>query len=184
MKIIFLDIDGVLNSRTSTICNEVMTELLSIQDYIDEGVPKDEAYLKFESDRLDKTQVNCLRYILKKMPDAKIVIHSTWKNYFSLEELKNILSKYGIEKSKILDVTKSKLTSNKCHDISSWLRSYHEQHLTIPKYVIFDDHNIDSSEWFPGKFIRVNSDNGLSYEHVVQALQILDSTYKIEEILI
>lgn len=185
MKIIFLDIDGVLNSRTSIMCNGVMDELTSKEALVHRRDGDHlAAKLDYEVERLDHTQVNCLRYILEKVPDARIVVHSTWRSYFSLERLKEILAGYCVDPDKIIGVTTSRLASQKCEDIAGWLRDYKEAHGPHLEYVIIENTNIDPDNWFEGHMILVDDDYGLSYRSTMKAIKVLDPEFKEQEILL
>jgi len=69
-KIIFLDIDGVLNCEIDDIQNE------------------------FED--ISKRCVKMLNTIIKET-DAKVVISSVWRNNRTVDQLQELLEKYGFE---------------------------------------------------------------------------------------
>jgi len=90
-KIIFLDIDGVLLTQSSLI--------ESRQKYLN-----GETEYQYD-DKFDLNCVNNLKNILKEVPDAEIVISSSWRILHSLEELREYFSDYGINPYRIIDVT-------------------------------------------------------------------------------
>lgn len=81
-KVLFLDFDGVLNSEQHYLTNSPQEEL-------------------------DKRAVAHLAKIIEAT-DCEIVISSTWRKFYSLEELRDILMDYGLPEQygpKIIDKT-------------------------------------------------------------------------------
>jgi len=119
MKVIFLDIDGVLVTRNS----------IKYQ------------YLNFPDDTSIRFSKNAVRNLNKliHLTKAKIVISSTWRLFHSLEELQNIFKKQGIE-GKIISTTSIERAPveediPRGQKIADWLA----QHPEVEKYVIIDD---------------------------------------------
>jgi len=119
MKVIFLDIDGVLVTR-----NSIKYQYLNYPN---------------ENDiRFSKKAVNNLNKLIR-LTKSKIVISSTWRLFNSLDELKNIFKKQGI-KGEIIATTSIERAPveediPRGQKISDWL----EQHSEIEQYVIIDD---------------------------------------------
>jgi hypothetical protein len=109
-NIIFLDIDGVMNSNNHLVES------------------KAHEYLEF-----DPICVESLKKILKET-NAKIVISSTWRIKRSLEELKRIFSIYDIS-NYIIGVTPN-LWKERGHEIQEYI-DIHKN--IIKKFVIIDD---------------------------------------------
>jgi hypothetical protein len=119
MKVIFLDIDGVLVTRNS----------IKYQ------------YLNFPDDTSIRFSKNAVRNLNKliRLTKAKIVISSTWRLFHSLEELQNIFMKQRI-KGKIISTTSIERAPveediPRGQKIADWLA----QHPEVEKYVIIDD---------------------------------------------
>ena len=90
MKVIFLDIDGVLNS----------------EDWFKrrfEETDKDIVHSQYPFYEFDKGLVQNLNRIIKET-GAKVVVSSTWRLGRSVEELQEILEKVGFE-GKVIDKT-------------------------------------------------------------------------------
>lgn len=120
MKIIFLDIDGVLNNH----------KYLTINRFI-----KDE-----ECNDIDESKVLLLKSIVKKT-NAKLVLSSSWKRMFdeqlsprteSAAKIINILSKNGLF---LLDKT-ADLNKKKGDEIRKWLAEHQD---SVDRFVILDD---------------------------------------------
>jgi hypothetical protein len=94
MKVIFLDIDGVLNNSTL------------LYHYGSEFIDGDMTELLFE---------------IVRSTGARVVLSSSWRLYKSSKKLvEDALGVYGIE---ILDVTPHMPRMRRCREISRWLKS-------------------------------------------------------------
>ena len=93
MKVIFLDVDGVLNTIDSV--------------------------MQFGMDQIDDERVQLVAKIVHET-DAKIVLSSSWRqNKSDLDLVKAALSKYNLS---ILDITPiSEKYDLRCHEIRQWL---------------------------------------------------------------
>ncbi len=120
MKIIFLDIDGVLNNDDTT-------------DKVDGFTG------------LHPPLIANFNKIIDAHPDAKIVISSTWrkclpflKAYTNFEELKKLLADRGL-KGEIIDHTPIKMSYiSRGGEISMWLDD-NAKKLGVDQYVALDD---------------------------------------------
>lgn len=116
--VVFLDVDGVLNSKTTV-----------------QRTP--EGY-----QGIDDARVELLDNVLKKMGGGKIVLSSDWKELKPIQEdyiyLVSKLSKYGLS---ISDFTKDKK-----HDRGAGIVQYLEEHPEIEEYVILDDCMFDFAD--------------------------------------
>ena len=112
-SVVFLDVDGVLNTRTSCV-------------HAPSGI-----YVG-----VDETRLLMLSKAMKKTYTDGVVLTSTWKNLKSDEEdyiyLVTSLEKYGI---KVLGKTEEERTSQRELGILSYLESHPE----IEDFVILDD---------------------------------------------
>jgi hypothetical protein len=146
-KILFLDIDGVLN-------------LATIYGYNKSGV-------------FSRACCHNLRFLLNKVPDLKIVVSSSW-HVLGLSEDKRILQANGIDSSRIVDIVGDDNTGegkgDKKYHIGKWL----ERNLEVTEFVIIDDDSV-SPDRFYNKLIKPNSFVGLTIKDVEKAIEILDS---------
>jgi hypothetical protein len=151
-KIIFLDIDGVLNSVRSTVA-------LGFEwPYTD------------EEKSLDPIAVGLLKSLCVKT-DAKIVISSTWRQGRTKQDFLDIFAHYGWDDFPIIGVT-PKMHTIRGTEIEYWLLNSRE----VEQYVILDDSD-DMLASHMDNFVRVNLTNGLSLEDYVKALKILDPNH-------
>lgn len=110
MKVLFLDIDGVLNLW-----------------------PKPQRTGIF-----DKTACINLEFLLNKVPDLNIVISSSWR-YKGLDKMQEILQSNGIDPRRVTDVTGNEQSKDhkdhRGYQIELWL----ERHPDVKNFAIVDD---------------------------------------------
>lgn len=121
MNIIFLDIDGILNSHKFE---------------IERDINSTEAYIPYYSD-IDPKRIKLLQKILNKFPNIKIVISSSWRDSLSVKEFKNLFSHFGINSKYIIDKTSDNM--NKQDSIKKWIKENN-----VNKFIILDDDNLFS----------------------------------------
>ena len=106
-----------------------------------------------------KLAVSNINYLIH-WTNAKIVVTSTWRNNFTIEELKSIFKKQGIH-GEVVDKTGIGLSRGE--EILEWLDSN-----VVDKYVVIDDQvkdiliHIDEK-----KVIHVNSQIGFEDQELV-----------------
>ena len=156
MKIIFLDIDGVIKTKSC----------------LRRAFKK---YRKLVPDILDERAVINLNKLVKET-DAKIVITSTWRYGNTAEDLQQVLAKHGVtgevigmtpelgqmENSSFGNITRGQ-------EIQEWLNLHN-----VPvDYVILDDDNNILPQQI-NRFVRCDSENGFADENKYrEALVIL-----------
>ena len=155
MKIIFLDIDGVL---TPDMYEESRTE-------------------KCDDNRIDLSRVKLLADLVKAS-DAKIVLTSTWRVDWNMipllcgvygKYLNECFSKYGIS---ILDKTPFiSILSDRRKEILTWLSRHRSE---VESFVILDDMDFGWEELRSRVVITNSQSYGLEEEHVHKALEILN----------
>ena len=176
MKVIFLDIDGVMNSQ------EEMLELLKRQ-------PKNRSDVTLPSPAKSK-----LLKQLVEATDAKIVLSSSWR--LSLASIQNIIDVFrpyalrldgGFTQDGVPQVSfrrtkyeniQPKYTHNYCEkvyiedrgaEIAYWL----ENHPEVTKFVILDDEDSDIKHWLPNNIVKTSLYSGLTEEDVLKCIKIL-----------
>jgi len=159
-KIIFLDIDGVMNSHT-------LWDKLE-KEYEKTGIRHEEL-----KDEIDHYSCIVLKEIIDST-DSKVVISSTWRlNYYDF--LKDFLSKYKID---VID--KTGRGCQECvrgNEILTWIKenekitkcSYHE----YKNYVILDDDS-DMLYWQRDNFVQISGDLGLTRKYKKKIIRILN----------
>lgn len=128
MKVIFLDIDGVLNNgNTFSSQREAL-----IEEAIDkDGLSFSDAMAKY---MIEKHLVDNLNSIVNET-GAKIVISSTWRKGSSIDRLQYIFNLHGfvgeiIDKTPVLDTFRGT-------EIQKWLDE--NKQLGVEKFIILDD---------------------------------------------
>jgi hypothetical protein len=157
MKIIFLDFDGVINSLT---------------------------YATFEgaqwnssdpAGQIDYIAIGLLNKLIGET-SADVVISSTWRLYYSLDQMKDFLKKKGfignvIGKTPdpfVIDTVTDR-RSVRGHEIQSWIDFCEEK---IDSFVILDD-NSDMAHLID-KLVQTTWEFGLQEEHLSIAKNILN----------
>jgi hypothetical protein len=154
MKIIFLDIDGVLNS--------VMYDAHRLEERAD--------------NRIDLTRVKLLADIVNAT-DAKIVLSSTWREDWDKtpelcgsdgEYLNRCLVEYGLS---IIDKTPCfSYSDDRQYEIRAWL-VYHDHE--VESFVILDDINCGWGVLSSNVVVTNPYGYGLEESHVQKAIDIL-----------
>ena len=163
MKVIFLDVDGVLNSM----------------DYLEEN---------YEDYRLHPINRICVERLARivSQTDAKLVLSSSWRTGWSPNEdeimpacriLTDILKEYGLE---IYDRTETLKISKRAFEIYSWLKDHKGQ---VESFLILDDNNYDwESHGLGSRWIQTDFEyEGLKEEDIPDALEILNRSYGLGE---
>lgn len=183
MKIIFLDIDGVLNSYSHTISYIVfrITTFLHLE----------KLWVKINDFR-DPFDVRTFRvfllWIIIKSTGAKIVLSSSWRGGWYLpyekcgsrmKKLKLLFEFFEIE---VVGRTPRADSGKRGEEIKQFLK---ETELDIDRFVIVDDESFDIKDYFNDdvfvktsskKQIRpfVNKSCGMKLHHVVKIIKILN----------
>lgn len=155
-RIIFLDIDGVMNSEMDFLLNPDQPEV---------------AY---------EISPRCIKLLnsLIQDTDARIVISSVWR-FHGLDFIKNIFVKNGFEyPDNLIDVTPR--LGNGCvrgNEILKWIKD-NEKLLGYPyyhfnTYIIFDDDS-DMLYWQRNNFIHVDGYTGLTPRAIYKAKWMLN----------
>jgi hypothetical protein len=159
MNVIFLDIDGVLNSDHHYRTRKKPT------------TKEEHPYCE-----IDLKSLNILNEVVK-LTDSKVVVSSTWRRKNTLERLREIFTFVG-SKFEIFDVTPIKGNMNRRYgevirgyEINEWLSN----HPDVKNYVILDDDQDFLEEQQP-HFIHIRDYNGLNNTHIEKIKNILNKT--------
>jgi hypothetical protein len=148
-KVIFLDVDGVLNSRLHW--NEC--DIIQVPT-----MPQN------KGSRLNPLYVARLRTILE-VTGAKLVISSAWRDTL-MEPLTAYLSDHGIPEREVIGRTPM-LGWKKVSEIHAWLTAHPE----VKQWIAIDDarlfHDSESRQ------VLTTWDSGLQPAHVVRAIDLL-----------
>lgn len=135
MKVIFLDIDGVLNS----------------DEYFDRI--KNLPIQGIESE-IDVDKIKLLKRAIDET-GAKVVLSSSWRYTRKAEELKELLSNYEID----VDSTPF-IENNRGLEIKQWLLD----HQDVESFIILDDEMFDSYDAvLIDRLIKISNGNGRNF---------------------
>jgi uncharacterized protein YqgQ len=148
--IIFLDFDGVLNSQRWMEANRHLVKTVEL----------------WLCKNLDHAAVARVEKI-SKATGAKVVISSSWRRMFSLEQLQQILKDFGFT-GEVIGIT-PKQDQERGIEIQTWLN----EHGPIESFVILDDDS--DMVHLMHKLVQTTFEDGLQDEHVEKAIAILEN---------
>jgi hypothetical protein len=200
MKILFLDIDGVLNSTGSTLARvgetvrsvragfaviDLMREF-AIEDLLPYGPT-------FTLATIDPVAVGLVNRLLSKEPDLYIVLSSSHRSMFCgsnyptatgeiqfgslhhISSLQTYLTALGLEGDRLIDVT-PRLYSRRGLEIRQWLEENEVTREIAECCAVDDDADISETEV---NFVRTSASSGLdaeAYYKIAEHLRITESS--------
>lgn len=162
MKIIFLDIDGVLNSS----------------DY------RKQLGIQYFSDIIDRRKMPLLKKIVEET-EAQIVLSTSWRKFWSEGEpqldpvgqyINDVFAEYGLS---VFDKTPVMEESGRNAEIKAWLNGkWH-----VDGYVILDDKDFGWSPDLRAHFVRTDlNGDGLEAVQVQETIDVLNGNLRISEL--
>jgi HAD domain in Swiss Army Knife RNA repair proteins len=150
MKIIFLDIDGVINPWKAE---------------------------RDASGKFGKTALDNFKMILEMVPDSFVVISSTWRYHYSLSEIQQFFADAGIAPDRITGVVPDlrytegmvKHYPDLKDEVQAWLINNAE----VDRFVIIDDVDSEQIEGMESHFFQTIFETGLTYEQSLVIIQRL-----------
>lgn len=150
-KIIFLDVDGVLNSAK-----------------FDRWLQDHHMKQYYGYELLDQNAILNLQDIVF-VTGANIVLSSSWRLSNSCSErLRQQLLPYGLQ---FIDKTVCLRQEDRGEEIKEWL----SRHPEVSYFVILDDDDDFKDEELKKHFVQTTFDSGLLEEHVNKAIEILNN---------
>jgi hypothetical protein len=153
--IVFLDIDGVLNSKRwfAQISRDR-------QEHAPKGEPEIWAGL------IDPTCVACLNSLLEQT-GASVVLCSSWRKTHAIDEITTILSTRGF-RGQIIGATSANETMPRGQEIAAWITEHNGNNIL---YVVLDDERTEGL--LPEALICPSEETGLTDVEVLQAVRVL-----------
>lgn len=162
MKIIFLDIDGVLNSS----------------DY------RKQMGIQYFSEIIDRRKMPLLKKIVEET-DAKIVLSTSWRKFWDEGEsqmdpvgqyINDVFAEYGLT---IYGKTPVMEESGRNAEIKAWL----DGKWYVDNYVILDDKDFGWSPELRAHFIRTDlNGDGLEGVQAQETIDVLNGNLRISEL--
>jgi hypothetical protein len=150
-KIVFLDIDGVLNGDR----------------YIEARGPQASDELWTSAD-LDPLAIQALNALIQQT-GAKVVVSSSWRHHHTLDELRDVLRERGFV-GDLIDVTPRMHGEPRGVEIRTWIRVQSTPNLRI---VVLDD-EAPTAE-LDSRWVRTDPTCGLTEPDVARAALLLDT---------
>lgn len=152
MKVLFLDVDGILNSRAFLIAQAGERKILNITDFDPRS-------------HLDPVRIARLNEIVRRA-GCEVVVSSSWRHPYDKATLLGYLRERGYG-GDILDYTPSLPGHERHVEIKRWLA---RRHVAPSAFVVLDDDR-DAGVGLENHFVRPL--DGIEDEHVEQAIRIL-----------
>lgn len=143
MRVLFCDFDGVLNSKQHFLA--IASKKIKGADTLND------ANLFAMKRDINPNNIWVLDYILKQVPDLKIVISSAWGAHYSISEFKELFKIFKLDHKRLIGITPRKISSSRCNEINWWIAEYEETHHDKVDWVAVDDHiifNLDDKDKF------------------------------------
>lgn len=178
MKVIFLDIDGVMNSQEEMLA--LLEKNSKVRSRVDLPSP---AKCKLLKQLVDET-------------GAEIVLSSSWRcSLNGIQEVMDSLKPYnlslvgvtprGVSKSKFKDTIYENIKPRHCYYRNEFCRDEVEdrgaeiaywliKHPEVTNYVILDDESSDIIGWHPNNLVKTSLYSGLTKEDILKCIKILN----------
>lgn len=166
MKVIFLDIDGVLNSHETC---KYYHELYKENGFGGFFREDDEPTIK--NTKLGQCLVDNLKTIIEAT-DSVIVVSSTWRKHYDTQVFEKMFALYGLQ-AKVIDKTPNYSTRFKRAERGFEIKEWLCEHENITSYVIIDDDNDMLAEQ-ESNFVQTSFEVGLSQSDAIKAIEILN----------
>jgi hypothetical protein len=171
MRIVFLDMDGVLNSVAFFDSNPKLDP--------DTATVPDGGSDQWWTRMVNPEQVKLLNVILAET-GAKVVLSSSWRYHVDPEWMQRILEAQGFVGEVIARTPRQKdsgetimVAQTRGHEIERWM--VENKHLEIESFVILDDMGPGAFAHMAPYLVRTSWANGLQEHHIKAAIDMLQN---------
>jgi len=141
MKILMLDIDGVINTarepmrgtftKRGRFKSKVKGKWWKLICFLHLQQPYLKLFSSYNEDKFDPYSIYWLNQLLKDIPDLQIVVSSVWR-FLGLIELKRIFKRAGVDPNRIISSTPS-VNSFRGIEVKAWLEDNLERNPKMPR---------------------------------------------------
>lgn len=171
-KVIFLDVDGVLNNVNFSCA---FYHLFKTGGY--GHPPRAGEKATRQKIRWDFHNVYQLKRIITRVPGTKVVISSSWRIGTTMDTFKRIFEIYGLKPSWVIGMT-DEGPGKRGDQIHRWLIENMEVQ-NVDGYVILDD-NDDMLDW--QHFVLTDPEVGLQDDDATKAIELLRKPVSINSL--
>lgn len=158
MKVIFLDIDGVLQSGRSVLAND-MNMLLSNEGSFGEAVKK-----------MDQASILLVKKLCATSPDVKVIMVTTWAANITKEEFAE-----GLDMPVIGALYPGNYKGGRVGAVNASLLDLTAIYNEDPDFVILDDSSVyNDDDMLSVNHIRVNPYDGITFANIFTAAELLN----------
>lgn len=166
MKVIFLDVDGVLNSEETQHDWHLRTGGNGFGGFFPPEKEIDKSDTKW-----GEGLVSRVRRIVEAT-GAEIVISSTWRHHYNVEKFKEMFKLYDWD-APVIDMT-PKGYRGRGLEVNGWLSEHKDE---VKSYVIIDDVDQFLSDQKP-RYVQTTMMCGITEENAERAIKILNEEQK------
>ena len=159
MKVLFLDIDDVLN------CLET-TDVILKPDGTPHWVPNIKPKVAWLG--VDESRVEFIRNIVRRTK-CKIVLSTSWRT----DEISTAYLKKRLGEDTASQIVGSTLDSSGAYTRAGEIEEWIKIHPEVTKFVILDNSEWDDLERFGRSFVQTVTHKGMTEEHMNKVIEIL-----------
>lgn len=175
MKVVFLDFDGVLNNQTHATRTKARRDEppnereQAYLDRLSEDCSKPYYLAHFRN--IDTEKVDLLNLIVRNSKTIKVVISSSWRILWGVEEIRDCLKGHGFE-GEIVGMTPKARPAwkgrkiKRGHEIQAWL----DDNPSVKTFVVLDDSTVQFLKY---RQVRTTYAEGLTFVQVKRARRLL-----------
>lgn len=165
MKVAFLDFDGVLNSAQSATFWHNKRDQSKWENELYKDWPG--TLKEYLSQEFCPIALSNVEELVRRVPDLKIVVSSTWRLGETVESLQLILKPAKLVSDAVIDVTPRIALTPRGNEIQAWL----DGHPEVTEFVIIDD-DCDMLH-LKEHLVHTSSLHGFQYGDMLWALRVL-----------